>query len=66
MKGNMGMINDEFITRELLLKKDSLNDFFSKKNNSLTNNELIMVITELLNKSSRQDNFLSNISHDLR
>ena len=31
MKGNMGMINDEFITRELLLKKDSLNDFFSKK-----------------------------------
>ena len=66
MKGNMGMINDEFITRELLLKKDSLNDFFSKKNNSLTNDELIMVITELLNKSSRQDNFLSNISHDLR
>lgn len=66
MKGIMGMINNEFITRELLLKKDNLNDFFSKKNNSLTNDELIMVITELLNKSSRQDNFLSNISHDLR
>ena len=66
MKGNMRMINNEFITRELLLKKDNLNDFFSKKNNSLTNDELIMVITELLNKSSRQDNFLSNISHDLR
>lgn len=66
MKGNMGMINNEFITRELLLKKDNLDDFFSKRNNSLTNDELIMVITELLNKSSRQDTFLSNISHDLR
>lgn len=60
------MINNEFINRKLLLKKDNLNDFFSKKNNSLTNDELMMVITELLNKSSRQENFLSNISHDLR
>lgn len=66
MKGIMGMINNEFTNRKLLSKKDNLNDFFSKKNNSLTNDELMMVITELLNKSSRQENFLSNISHDLR
>ncbi|VYU12880.1 Alkaline phosphatase synthesis sensor protein PhoR [Clostridium tertium] len=66
MKGIMGMINNEFINRELLLKKDDLNDFFSEKNNSLTNDELIMVITELVNKNNRQENFLLNISHDLR
>ncbi|WP_156626048.1 sensor histidine kinase [Clostridium tertium] len=60
------MINNEFINRELLLKKDDLNDFFSEKNNSLTNDELIMVITELVNKNNRQENFLLNISHDLR
>lgn len=66
MKGIMGMINNEFTNRKLLPKKDNLNDYFSKKNNSLTNDELMMVITELLNKSSRQENFLSNISHDLR
>ena len=66
MKGIMGMINNEFTNRKLLSKKDNLNDYFSKKNNSLTNDELMMVITELLNKSSRQENFLSNISHDLR
>lgn len=60
------MINNEFINRDLLPKKDNLNDFFSKKNNSLTNDELMMVITELLNRIGRQENFLSNISHDLR
>ena len=66
MKGIIGMINNGFIDGELLLNKDNLNDFFSEKDNSLTDDELMMVITELINKSSRQENFLLNISHDLR
>lgn len=60
------MINNEFIERELLSNKDKLNDFFLRSGRDLTKDDLVSVITELLKVNSKQENFLLNISHDLR
>ena len=60
------MINNEFIERELLSNKDKLNEFFLGSGRDLTKEDLVNVITEAIKKSTRQENFLLNISHDLR
>ena len=60
------MINKEFLDRELLSNKIKLNGFSSEDSNELTKDEMINIITELTNKNSKQENFLLNISHDLR
>lgn len=66
MKGIIKMINKEFLDRELLSNKIKLNGFSSEDSNELTKDEMINIITELTNKNSKQENFLLNISHDLR
>ena len=66
MKGIIVMINNEFIERELLSNKDKLNEFFLGSGRDLTKEDLVKVITEAIKKSTRQENFLLNISHDLR
>lgn len=60
------MINNEFIERELLSNKDKLNEFFLRSGRDLTKDDLVSVITELIKMNSKQENFLLNISHDLR
>lgn len=66
MKGIIKMINKEFLDRELLSNKIKLNGFSSEDSNELTKDEMIGIITGLINKNSKQENFLLNISHDLR
>ena len=60
------MINKEFIDRELLSNKDKLNEFFFNSDGDLTKDDLINIITESFKRNTRQENFLLNISHDLR
>ena len=60
------MISNEFVERELLSNKDKLNEFFLRSGRDLTKDDLVSVITELIKRNSRQENFLLNISHDLR
>lgn len=60
------MISNEFMERELLSNKDKLNEFFLRSGTDLTKDDLVSVITELIKRNSRQENFLLNISHDLR
>ncbi|WP_430850818.1 sensor histidine kinase [Clostridium nigeriense] len=60
------MIINEFMERELLSNKDKLNEFFFKSGRNLTKDDLVGIITELINKNAEQENFLLNISHDLR
>lgn len=60
------MINDEFIDRELLANKDKLNKFFSRAGKDLTKDDLLSILTESIKRNTRQENFLLNISHDLR
>lgn len=60
------MINNEFIERELLSNKGKLNEFFLKSGGDLTKDDLVGIITEAIKKSIRQEDFLLNISHDLR
>ncbi len=66
MKGIIMMINNEFIERELLSNKDGLNEFFLRSGRDLTKDDLVSVITEAIKRSARQEDFLLNISHDLR
>lgn len=66
MKGVIMMINKEFIGRELLSNKDKLNEFFLTSGRDLTKDDLLSIIRESINRSARQENFLLNISHDLR
>ena len=66
MKGIIMMINNEFIERELLSNKDKLNEFFLKSGRDLTKEDLVSVITETIKRNTREENFLLNISHDLR
>lgn len=65
-KGNFMMIINEFMERELLSNKDKLNEFFLKSGRNLTKDDLVGIITELIKKNADQENFLLNISHDLR
>ncbi|MBD7916359.1 HAMP domain-containing histidine kinase [Clostridium sp. Sa3CUN1] len=51
---------------DLLSSKLKLNKFSSEDIINLTKEEMLKVITELMNKNSNQENFLLNISHDLR
>lgn len=60
------MISKEFINRELLSNKDKLNEFFMRSGIDLTKDDLLSIIKEAINRSTRQENFLLNISHDLR
>lgn len=60
------MINSEFIGRELLSNKDKLNEFFLRSGRDLTKDDLVRVITETIKRNTREENFLLNISHDLR
>lgn len=60
------MIINEFLERELLSNKDKLNEFFVKSGKNLTKDDLVGIITELIKKNAEQENFLLNISHDLR
>lgn len=60
------MINNEFIERELLSNKDMLNEFFLRSGRDLAKDDLVSVITEAIKRSVRQEEFLLNISHDLR
>jgi signal transduction histidine kinase len=60
------MIINEFMERELLSNKDKLNEFFLKSGRDLTKDDLVEIITELIKKNAEQENFLLNISHDLR
>lgn len=60
------MINNEFIERDLLSNKDKLNEFFLRSGRDLTKDDLVSVITETIKKNARQEDFLLNISHDLR
>ncbi|MFU7517606.1 sensor histidine kinase [Clostridium sp. HCS.1] len=66
MKGIIMMINNEFIERDLLSNKDKLNEFFLRSGRDLTKDDLVSVITETIKKNARQEDFLLNISHDLR
>ena len=67
MKGIIMIINNEFMERELLLNKDKLNEFFMKSGKDLTKDDLVSIIIKaLIKRSSREENFLQNISHDLR
>ena len=66
MKGIIMMINNEFIERELLSNKDMLNEFFLRSGRDLAKDDLVSVITEAIKRSVRQEEFLLNISHDLR
>ncbi|MDV4151681.1 HAMP domain-containing sensor histidine kinase [Clostridium sp. AL.422] len=60
------MINNEFMERELLSNKDKLSEFFIKSGRNLAKEDLVSIITELIKRNSNQENFLLNISHDLR
>lgn len=66
MKGIIMVINNEFMERELLSNKDKLNEFFLKSGKDLNKDDLVSIITELIKRNTRQENFLLNISHDLR
>lgn len=66
MKGIIEMINKQFMKRELLANKDRLNEFFLKSGKDLTKDDLVSIITDLIEKNAEQENFLLNISHDLR
>ena len=66
MKGIIEMINKQFMKRELLSNKDKLNEFFLKSGKNLTKDDLVSIIMDLIEKNAEQENFLLNISHDLR
>lgn len=58
------MINSEFISK--LENKRDISEIVLNGNPNFTNEELRSIITELIEKNSGQENFLLNISHDLR
>ncbi|GAA0086147.1 hypothetical protein UT300007_25860 [Clostridium sp. CTA-7] len=64
MKGIIIMIISEVI--ELLDNKRDISEIILNENFNFKNEELINVITELIGKGINQENFLLNISHDLR
>lgn len=66
MEGKIKMINNEFGDKELLSNRSKLNEFSLVDSNELTRDEMLDIITELINRSSKQEDFLLNISHDLR
>lgn len=60
------MVNGDNLNNNILYNKIKLNDFTSEDIVDLTKDEMMGIITELINKNSNQENFLLNISHDLR
>lgn len=60
------MINNEFIGNGLLDNKRDISEIIVNGNFNFTNEEFISIITELIDKNGKQENFLLNISHDLR
>lgn len=66
MKGIIIMINNEFIGNGLLDNKRDISEIIVNGNFNFTNEEFISIITELIDKNGKQENFLLNISHDLR
>ena len=60
------MINKQFMKRELLSNKDKLNEFFLRSGKNLTKDDLVSIITDLIEKNAEEEDFLLNISHDLR
>ena len=64
MKGIIIMINNEFI--EKLDSKMNISEIILNGNFNFTNEESTSIITGLMDKSIKQENFLLNISHDLR
>lgn len=66
MEGNNKMFNQKFGDSNLLSCDVKLNEFSLEDSNKLTRDEMLDIITELIDKNSKQENFLLNISHDLR
>lgn len=64
MKGIIIMINNEFI--EKLDSKMNISEIILNGKFNFTNEESTSIITGLMDKSIKQENFLLNISHDLR
>ena len=60
------MVNGDNLNNNILYNKIKLNDFTSEDIIDITKDEMMGIITELINKNSNQENFLLNISHDLR
>lgn len=60
------MFNDGLIKGDLLTSRKNLNEHLFGEGYSSTNDDLINIITDLINKSGKQENFLLNITHDLR
>ena len=66
MEGNFIMFNNEIIEGDLLTFREDLNKHLFRQDFNSTNDDLINIITELKKKSGKQENFLLNITHDLR
>ena len=60
------MINKDFTERELFSNKDKLEEFLLSTGKDLTKDDLISILAESIKRNTRQENFLLNISHDLR
>ena len=60
------MVNENNLDGTLLFNSINLNNCSSNDIINLRKDEMVEIITELINKNSKQENFLLNISHDLR
>lgn len=60
------MINSGLIEGNLFDNRGKINEYLLNKESGVSNDELIKIIKDLKNKSSKQENFLLNITHDLR
>lgn len=60
------MINDKLLKKDAMHNNLDINNFLMNKELEKTKEDIVKIITELAEKGSLQENFLLNISHDLR
>lgn len=60
------MIDDKLLMESAMNNNLNINNYFLTKELNNTKEEVVKIITELEEKESLQENFLLNISHDLR
>lgn len=60
------MFDNAIIKENLLTSRKNLNEYLFSEENNVSNDDLINIVKDLINKNGKQENFLLNITHDLR